>query len=228
MENSELPTGVSSVFKKIHACMKNLSFIEKDKKNTFHNYMYASEEAIKKAVHAELVANGLVFTVTMEECIQTETTNQKGNKTYITNVKVNYCFTDIDTGDKLCGIFYGTGEDAMDKGTYKALTGAIKYILTTTFLIATGDDPENDKKEDDKKDDKKEQPKTQSKAEPKTSTGKLVLTKEIASNYEAAILNGEIGAYEEVFEKFVVGAAGKKMMDEAKKKYQELSGELTQ
>jgi len=224
MENSELPTATNTVYKKIHACMKELKFIEKDKTNKFHNYKYASEEAIKKAVHEQLVLNGLIFTITMDECIATETQTAQGKKTYLTNVKLTYCFIDIESGDKLCGSFYGTGEDAMDKGTYKALTGAIKYILTSTFLIPTGDDPENDKKEEDKK----EQPKSQSKAEPKTPTGKMVLTKEIASNYEAAILNGEIGAYEEVFEKYVVGTAGKKLLDEAYKKSKELTGELTQ
>jgi len=164
--SSELPTGANSVYKKIHACMKELAFIEKDKKNTFHNYKYASEEAIKKAVHAQLVANGLIFTITMDECIATETRTRKDEKTYLTNVKLTYCFIDIETGDQLCGSFYGTGEDAMDKGTYKALTGAIKYILTSTFLIATGDDPENDKKEEEKKEEKKEQLKPKAPAIP--------------------------------------------------------------
>ena len=220
MENKDtLPTGLNSVYKKIHACMGELSFIEKDKKNTFHNYTYASEKAIKEAVHEQLVKHGLIFNVSMEECIARETTNQKGNKTYLTNVKVSYCFIDIDTGDQLCGSFYGTGEDAMDKGTYKALTGAIKYILTTTFLIPTGDDPEAGK--DEKPEAPKAQP-VQQKAPTKPNA-----TKDIVENYCAAILNGEIGMYEEVFEKYVVGTGGKKLLDEAKAKYKQLSGELS-
>lgn len=214
MEN-ELPTGVNSVYKKIHNIMTSIGIIEKDKTNDFHKYKYASEFAIKKAVHEALVNEKLILQ--LSEKSHTKEAN-------ITTVTFEYCFIDIETGDKMCGLFSGSGEDKGDKGLYKAFTGCLKYLLTTTFLIPTGDDPENDKKEEDKK----EQPKSQSKAEPKTPTGKMVLTKEIASNYEAAILNGEVGMYEEVFEKFVVGAAGKKMMDEAKKKYQELSGELTQ
>lgn len=182
MENqSELPTETNTVYKKIHACMSELSFIEKDKKNTFYNYNYASEEAIKKAVHEQLVKNGLIFTVDMQECIQIETKNKKGDKTYITNVKVKYCFIDIDSGDSLCGSFYGTGEDAMDKGTYKALTGAIKYILTSTFLIPTGDDPEN---ETEKKAEEKKEVKAPS---PPTATNKAI------SKACDRILNGELG-----------------------------------
>lgn len=214
MEN-ELPTGVNSVYKKIHNIMTSIGIIEKDKTNDFHKYKYASEFAIKKAVHEALVNEKLILQ--LSEKSHTKEAN-------ITTVTFEYCFIDIETGDKMCGLFSGSGEDKGDKGLYKAFTGCLKYLLTTTFLIPTGDDPENDKKEEDKK----EQPKSQSKAEPKKPTGKMVLTKEIASNYESAILNGEVGMYEEVFEKFVVGAAGKKMMDEAKKKYQELSGELTQ
>jgi len=213
--SSELPTGLNTVYKKIHNIMTSIGIIEKDKTNDFHKYKYASEFAIKKAVHEALVSEKLILQLS-------EKSHSKESN--ITTVTFEYCFIDIETGDKMCGLFSGSGEDKGDKGMYKAFTGCLKYLLTTTFLIPTGDDPENDKKEDEKK----EQPKAQSKAEPKTQSGKMVLTKEIASNYEAAILNGEIGAYEEVFEKYVVGAAGKKLLDEAYKKSKELSGELTQ
>ena len=41
-------------------------------------------------------------------------------------------------------IIYGEGIDKGDKALYKAYTGAIKYYLANTFLIATGNEPEND------------------------------------------------------------------------------------
>jgi hypothetical protein len=40
---------------------------------------------------------------------------------------------------------YGEGRDSGDKAPYKALTGALKYALIQTFLIATGDDPEEER-----------------------------------------------------------------------------------
>lgn len=43
---------------------------------------------------------------------------------------------------------YGEGRDRGDKAPYKALTGALKYALIQTFLIATGDDPEHEGSED--------------------------------------------------------------------------------
>jgi len=41
-------------------------------------------------------------------------------------------------------LWRGYGDDAGDKGIYKAYTGAEKYALMKQFLVATGDDPEGD------------------------------------------------------------------------------------
>ena len=43
------------------------------------------------------------------------------------------------------GAITGTGGDQTDKGMYKAITGAIKYIFIKHFLIPTQDDPEVEK-----------------------------------------------------------------------------------
>lgn len=215
-QSSELPTGKNSVYKKIHDCMKNLSFIEKDKKNTFHNYKYASEEAIKKAVHEQLVNNGLIFTVTMEECNVTETKTKKGEPTRITNVRVNYCFVDIETGDKMCGTFYGTGEDALDKGTYKALTGAIKYILTSTFLIPTGDDPEKDQD----KPENKTQPKSDANEKEKE---KEWITEAATKKAAARIEAGEIDLYDKCKSSFRISKANSEILNKALAKGKEVA-----
>ena len=39
----------------------------------------------------------------------------------------------------------GEGADPGDKAPYKALTGALKYALLQSFLLATGDDPEDER-----------------------------------------------------------------------------------
>jgi hypothetical protein len=214
MEKDTLPTGLNSVYKKIHEIMKVIGIIEKDKTNDFHKYKYASEFAIKKAVHEQLVAQKLILQLS-------EQSHSKDSN--ITTVTFEYCFIDIETGDKMCGLFSGTGEDKGDKGLYKAFTGCLKYLLTTTFLIPTGDDPENGK-DGDKEEDKKEQPKQP--VQPK-ALSKPNATKDIVENYCAAILEGEIGVYDEIFDKYVVGTGGKKLLDEAKAKYKQLSGELS-
>jgi len=125
-----------TLYEKMHKVMSELSFISKDKRNDFHKYNYASEFAIKSAVHEQLVKHGLLFHISVLEYVR------NGN---IIDIKFTYSFTDTLTGTKIEGTFIGSGEDKGDKGTYKAITGAIKYILTSTFLIPTGDDPEEDK-----------------------------------------------------------------------------------
>ena len=51
-------------------------------------------------------------------------------------------FIDVDSDHELNGTWSGSGTDTVDKGLYKAITGGIKYVLNTNFLIPTGDDPE--------------------------------------------------------------------------------------
>ena len=132
------------ILTKLHTIMSEVDIIEKDAVNTFHKYKYTSEFAIKNTMHPLLVKHGVLFTIEALPPIVKEYKNLKGDLKLITDVPVNYCFYDVVSGEKLCGTFVGTGEDSGDKGTYKAITGAIKYILTSTFLIPTGDDPENE------------------------------------------------------------------------------------
>lgn len=122
---------------KLYEIMAALDFIAKDKVNDFHRYRYASEQAIKEAVHAQLVDKRVLFNLSFSELIKNE-----GNPNLV-YVVFDYTFTNAeDPSDKVTGRFLGSGEDKGDKAVYKAITGAIKYILTTTFLIPTGDDPE--------------------------------------------------------------------------------------
>lgn len=137
---------VHSLYEKLHLIMSELDYIQKDKKNTFHGYTYASEAAIKNAVHRSLSTHRVIFFPTSSTILEMKGgMGAKGDET-VTTVRLSYDFIDIDTGEKLSGTFDGTGADKGDKGAYKAITGALKYALTSTFLIETGDqaDPEND------------------------------------------------------------------------------------
>ncbi len=124
--------------------MSKVDFIQKDKKNTFHGYKYTSEQAIKETLHKLLVEHKVLFTL---EGLKFSPNHQpiETEKDTITNIEFKYHFWDIESGEELSGNFVGSGEDKGDKGTYKAITGAVKYIMTSTFLIPTGDDPEDEK-----------------------------------------------------------------------------------
>lgn len=126
---------INSVYKKLHAIMSEVDYIQKDKKNDFHKYNYASEQAIKQTLHPLLVKHNVLFSLAVDKV------EMIGG---LTIANCTYNFIDIETGDVLEGTFVGQGEDKGDKGIWKAITGVIKYIMTSTFLIPTGDDPEND------------------------------------------------------------------------------------
>lgn len=131
------------LYAKLHLIMKECSYLQKDKTNQFHKYNYASEKAIKEMLHASLVKNRVLFLPSIVEHSDRGGAGKDG-KEFVTAVKVEFKFIDVDTGESETGFFFGTGADGLDKGTYKAVTGALKYILTSWFLIPTGDDPEGE------------------------------------------------------------------------------------
>lgn len=124
---------MSAIGKKILAVMEGIEKVSKDKKNSFHNYNYASDEAIVGAIREVLIKNGLIVTPSQLECHQTGE---------LTTLAIEYTLLDVDSGEKIVSKVYGQGQDKGDKGVYKAATGAEKYFLLKTFLIPTTDDPE--------------------------------------------------------------------------------------
>lgn len=126
--------------------MKEIDYIQKDKTNTFDHYEYASEKAVKISVRPILVKHRVVpqINITSLKTIILENSKQP----IFTEAMFDYAFWDADSGECLKGTFAGSGQDRGDKALYKAITGAIKYMLTSELLIVTGDDPENDSQEE--------------------------------------------------------------------------------
>ncbi len=135
---------VNSLLKKLHTIMAEVDFINTDTKHSLHGYGYASEESIKKRLRGKFVEHGVLFQLNAFGIETERRTDEKGTENIITHVDFGYKFIDVATGETLEGQFVGSGEDAGEKGVYQAVTSAIKYILTSTFLIPTGDDPESD------------------------------------------------------------------------------------
>ena len=59
-------------------------------------------------------------------------------------VKLEFRLTDIDTGFYEITLITGEAIDKGDKAGYKAYTGALKYFLADTFMVATGDEVETE------------------------------------------------------------------------------------
>jgi hypothetical protein len=128
----------------LHAVMEACGYVQKTGKNAFHGYKYAGEADLLDRLRPAMVANGLLLLPSGKSVTGPD---EHGNVT----VAIEYTLAHKD-GDiwpeKL--VAFGCGNDRAkngsvgDKGVYKALTGANKYLLFKLFQIETGDDPEID------------------------------------------------------------------------------------
>lgn len=138
---------VPGIFKKMAKVMEKISRVPKNGKNKFFNYDYVTEADLTDHIRPILAEEGIAFTATVLEATKTqiEKEGSKENKEgAISTVKMLFRLIDTDDGSSIESVFLGEGADKGDKGFYKAYTGCTKYFLMKTFLVATGDDPEND------------------------------------------------------------------------------------
>ena len=137
---------MKEILKKLHKIQTEVEKMEKDGKNTFQNYNYLSETQVTIKIKKLLDDNKVIFVHSSKITSVLTFQNAKGATNFLTNILVKYSFYDIESGEKLRGEVCGQGTDSGDKGVYKAITGAIKYIFMKNFMIPTGDDPEKDTK----------------------------------------------------------------------------------
>lgn len=132
----------AKIAKALHEVMTKVGYVQKTKKSPI-GYKYAGESAVLESLRPAMVEAGLLLLPCVTKLSDVD---EYGN----THVIVEYTLAHKD-GDiwphKLA--MAGTGNDknkagVSDKGVYKAITGANKYLLFKLFQIETGDDPERD------------------------------------------------------------------------------------
>lgn len=121
--------------------------VQKDKKNEHSKYTYLSEAKYKELFTQLLAEHGLELTSSCEE----EKEIQTNHKSFGCGRVVTWQFTltDTDTGYYEESHVTAEGWDSGDKAIYKAHTGALKYYLANTFMVASGDDAERDTQQPD-------------------------------------------------------------------------------
>ncbi len=144
METAHTPEarGLSLVTKlaEVQSAVKR---VKKRGRNDFHKYDYATEADIVETVRHELATRHVMLIPEITSYTLHELPD-KGGKSRDALMILNMAFTfeDGDSGERITKPWLGVGQDAGDKGCYKAMTGAEKYFILKTFLIPTGDDPE--------------------------------------------------------------------------------------
>lgn len=121
--------------------LKAKGVLKKGGTNTFDRYSYFSEAQYKE-LFTELFADvglELKFTELAYDTFEGSEKQANGRMP-----KIEFQLMDCNTGFYESTIITGEGIDKGDKAGYKAYTGALKYYLADTFMVATGDDPETD------------------------------------------------------------------------------------
>ena len=133
-----------SLAAKLAQIMGEASYLQKKGRNTQQNYSYAAEADYLDLIKPMLAARKIAFLPTFSiERVDMGAT-KSGTPTFSVMVVCLVQFIDGETGEVLAAQSIGQGIDTQDKAPYKAMTGAVKYLLSKTFLIPTGDDPEVD------------------------------------------------------------------------------------
>lgn len=138
------------ILARMSTLMSELQCIKKTEKNSFHNYKFRSHEQALLQLQPLLVKHGIVTEPQiLKEEIQTGLADKKGKPLILARIVYQITWVCADDGSYMQSIGYGHGIDDQDKAAYKALSGAIKYIIFHTFMIPTDErvDPEFDNTE---------------------------------------------------------------------------------
>ncbi len=129
---------------KLAEVRRRIGYIQKRGHNERFNYSYVTAADIAGAVGDILAELGVVVIPRLED-ISYESAVGRGEATRMARVVMAYTFSDVDSGEEIIAKVAGQGLDPGDKALYKAMTGALKYALLQSFLLATGDDPEDER-----------------------------------------------------------------------------------
>ena len=125
----------------LRKALKEKGVLKKGGVNDYDKYSYFSEAQYKE-LFTELFSDAGLELSFNEVEYNTFTGSEKQANGRMP--RLNFILTDVDTGFYEETTITGEGIDKGDKAGYKAYTGALKYYLANTFMVATGDDPDKD------------------------------------------------------------------------------------
>ena len=138
--------------------LKSKGILKKGGQNDYDHYSYFSEAQYKELFTELFSKNNLELKFSELEYNMFEGSGKNCNGRM---TRLEFTLIDVETGFFETTVITGEGMDKGDKAGYKAYTGAVKYYLADTFLVATGDDAEKESPEENMN------TKTERKASPK-------------------------------------------------------------
>jgi hypothetical protein len=130
---------------KLAVVRRRIAYVQKRGHNPRFNYNYVTAADIAGAVGDLLAELGVVVVPRLESIAHEAVRPGRSEAEHVARVIMSYSFEDVDTAEAITVKVAGEGLDSGDKAPYKAMTGALKYALLQSFLLATGDDPEEER-----------------------------------------------------------------------------------
>lgn len=123
----------------LRKALKERGILQRGAENTYDRYKYFSEAQYKELFTDLFSTNGLELKFDEIDYSTFEGSEKQANGRM---PRLQFSLFDVETGFYETTVITGEGIDKGDKAGYKAYTGALKYYLATTFMVATGNDPE--------------------------------------------------------------------------------------
>lgn len=146
MAEGQSPT-TGNIFTALHSVYQQVGYVQKKGKNTAQNYRYAGEKDLIEALRPAMVEAGIVFFcsgISDQETREVRKSTPRGESVTINFAATfHFTFAHAVSGTSIQVAARGEGADSLDKASAKAMTGALKYALRQTFVIETGDDPDD-------------------------------------------------------------------------------------
>lgn len=132
-----------SIYAKLAAITAETEAVGKDRKNTQQGYNFRGIDDLVTAVRKSMAKHGVtcVPRVTAQERFEYQT--KSGGTMHCAIVTMEHAFYAED-GSSVIATTVGEGSDSGDKASNKAMSAALKYALLPIFLLAGGEDSEND------------------------------------------------------------------------------------
>ncbi|HWQ20058.1 MAG TPA: ERF family protein [Methanotrichaceae archaeon] len=141
---------IKHIASKLAKVMASCRYIQRDRRNDFLKYNYASAAAVLERVSLACAEQNLATFAVSRVLSQAEKTNRSGMAETLVTVQTEVTLIDCDSGEAITFTGLGSGQDVGDKAVAKAQTMALKYAWMTTLNISTGDDPEADEGVDER------------------------------------------------------------------------------
>jgi hypothetical protein len=134
------PDDTRTFYERLRDVGVDVAYMEKGGFNAHFKYAFLQEAEVKRVVGAALRRHGLVIT----RCRYAPMSEVTGQGAVLSCTLTIRPVAANDNNDYAEFMGVGGGADSSDKAPMKACAASLKYAMTSGFLIATGDDPEED------------------------------------------------------------------------------------